>query len=395
MTKTKSTMYSPLPPFAKRAVSILEKAGYEAFAVGGCVRDMLMGKAPNDYDITTNALPSAVKQVFGGHTVLETGIAHGTVTVLIEGNPIEITTYRIDGEYLDGRRPKAVQFTSSLREDLARRDFTINALAYNRNNGLVDFFGGKEDIEKGLIRCVGNATDRFNEDGLRILRCLRFASVLEFTIEENTAAAAISCKRLLEKISAERNFAEIKRALCGKGIEPVFVSFFDIFTQIIPQLKNADKNAVAKRLSAVPSRTEPRLAALLEPCKKEAEAVLTMLKAENRTKARVKLLLNEPPPSTRAQTKHLLNKAGEDGALDVLQFNGKDTAILKDILKSGECYNMKMLNISGNTLLKLGFGGAQIGIIKERLLEKVFESGVENTEAALLECVKNMEEQNA
>ena len=171
-----------LPNAIKTAMNILENGGFECFAVGGCVRDFVMGRIPGDYDLTTNAEPQEMISCFEGFRIIETGIKHGTVTVLIDGNNVEITTYRVDGEYKDNRHPEEVRFTSRLSEDLSRRDFTVNAMAYSKKNGLVDLFGGREDIEKKTMRCVGDPDKRFSEDGLRILRALRFASVLDFDI---------------------------------------------------------------------------------------------------------------------------------------------------------------------------------------------------------------------
>ena len=179
-----------LPDEVKTAISMLESRGFEAFAVGGCVRDSLLGKIPTDYDVTTSAFPEEMKEVFKNEKVIETGIKHGTLTVIIGTYPIEITTFRIDKDYSDHRRPDSVEFTRSLREDLARRDFTVNALAYNSKTGVVDLFGGISDLEKGIIRCVGEPDKRFDEDALRIMRALRFSSVLGFEIEEKWCKVA-------------------------------------------------------------------------------------------------------------------------------------------------------------------------------------------------------------
>ena len=172
-----------LPENILKAINILSGGGFEAFVVGGCVRDMIMGKVPDDYDITTNALPGQTVECFKDYKVIETGIKHGTVTVVIDGENIEITTYRVDGEYLDNRRPENVRFTGSLEEDLKRRDFTMNAIAYSPDKGIIDPLGGEQDIKNGLIRCVGDPDKRFNEDGLRILRALRFSSQTGFLID--------------------------------------------------------------------------------------------------------------------------------------------------------------------------------------------------------------------
>lgn len=214
----------------------LEQAGYEAFIVGGCVRDGLMGAAPNDFDVTTSALPEETMQVFSDHKVIETGIKHGTVTVLCEGEPIEITTYRIDGEYADGRHPDEVRFSRSIEEDIARRDFTMNGIAYSPKRGLLDVYGGAEDIRRGIIRCIGDPDKRFNEDALRILRALRFSSVLGFDIEDNTAQSIRDNKCLLSRISGERIFSELKKLLCGANVGAVMRAFPEVLAEIIPEL---------------------------------------------------------------------------------------------------------------------------------------------------------------
>lgn len=225
-----------IPPSAAFAISELERHGYEAFCVGGCVRDMLMGRTPNDFDVTTSALPEQTERCFAGHRIIETGLKHGTVTVLIDGEPIEITTYRLDGEYLDNRRPSEVFFTPSLDEDLARRDFTVNAMAYSPSQGLVDRFGGREDIERRLIRAVGDPDRRFHEDGLRILRALRFAAVLDFELEAQTADSIHRCCPLLDNISAERIRVELFKLVCGRGARRVLAQYPNVLCRILPEL---------------------------------------------------------------------------------------------------------------------------------------------------------------
>lgn len=225
-----------LPEHVKKIIKTLETAGYEAFAVGGCVRDSILGREPDDWDITTSAKPQQVKELF--HRTVDTGIAHGTVTVLMDGEGYEVTTYRIDGEYTDCRHPKDVSFTDNLTEDLRRRDFTINAMAYNESRGLVDAFGGIEDLENGIIRCVGKAIERFEEDALRILRAVRFAAQLGFSIEEKTAGAAALLAENLRNISAERIQVELVKLLVSPhpqllrnayqlGLTRVFLPEFD------------------------------------------------------------------------------------------------------------------------------------------------------------------------
>ncbi len=224
-----------IPEYVQVILNALERNGYEAYIVGGCVRDALSGKAPHDYDVATSALPEETKRSMDGLKVIETGIKHGTVTVISEGKPIEVTTYRIDGDYRDGRHPESVSFTRSLAEDLARRDFTINGMAYGRG-GLVDIFGGREDLSRGVIRCIGAPEKRFSEDALRIMRALRFSAALGFEIEENTACLAVESRGLLQKISAERILSELKQLIRGKDAERVLRQFPDIFAEVIPEL---------------------------------------------------------------------------------------------------------------------------------------------------------------
>lgn len=230
-----------LPENISRALDMLESAGHEAWVVGGCVRDSLMGIIPHDYDITTSALPAETEQVFAGYRLIETGLKHGTVTVLAVGSPIEITTYRVDGEYRDSRRPERVTFTRNIRDDVSRRDFTMNGIAYNPKQGYFDEFGGAEDIKAGVIRCIGKPEKRFREDALRILRGLRFSASLGFEIEENTARAMHDTRELLNKISAERVFSELCGLLTGRNshrnIFRVLTEFRDIAAVIIPEFR--------------------------------------------------------------------------------------------------------------------------------------------------------------
>lgn len=230
-----------LPENISCALDMLESAGHEAWVVGGCVRDSLMGIIPHDYDITTSALPAETEQVFAGYRLIETGLKHGTVTVLADGSPIEITTYRVDGEYRDSRRPERVTFTRNIRDDVSRRDFTMNGIAYNPKQGYFDEFGGAEDIKAGVIRCIGKPEKRFREDALRILRGLRFSASLGFEIEENTARAMHDTRELLNKISAERVLSELCGLLTGRNshrnIFRVLTEFRDIAAVIIPEFR--------------------------------------------------------------------------------------------------------------------------------------------------------------
>ena len=225
-----------LPKQINKILEMIEKSGEEAYLIGGCVRDAFLGISPQDFDITTSATPEQIKEIFRGEKIIETGIKHGTVTVLYEGTTAEITTFRTEAGYSDGRRPDSVSFTSSLFDDTSRRDFTINAIAYNDNTGPVDFHGGIQDIKNKIIRCVGIPEKRFGEDALRILRAIRFASVLDFDIEKRTSDAIHSMSELLYKISAERIASEFSKLICGKAAKKILLEYSDVISVIIPEL---------------------------------------------------------------------------------------------------------------------------------------------------------------
>ena len=225
-----------LPDHVKDAIYILEQSGHTAFCVGGCVRDSLMGITPHDWDIATSAQPSECLGIFKGFTVVPTGLQHGTVTVVADGHSLEITTYRIDGIYKDCRRPSKVYFTDSIKEDLGRRDFTVNAIAYNEKCGYIDPFGGMDDIKRHILKAVGNAEARFSEDALRIMRCVRFAAQLGFSVDANTKAAAVKLRQLLKSISTERIQAELSKTLCGFYAEVAMREYSQIIFTIAPEL---------------------------------------------------------------------------------------------------------------------------------------------------------------
>ena len=226
-----------MPENAKGIIDKLRTCGYDAYAVGGCIRDSIMGKIPYDWDICTSALPEEVLEVLGERNIIENGLKHGTVTVHIDGENYEITTFRTDGQYLDNRHPENVTFVRELKEDLSRRDFTMNSLAYNYSEGLIDIFGGRDDINNSIIRCVGDPDKRFGEDALRILRALRFSSQLGFSIEEKTSASIHKNAELLKNISAERIMSEFTKILMGKNVEDVLMNYKDVIAVFIPEIK--------------------------------------------------------------------------------------------------------------------------------------------------------------
>ena len=224
------------PNEVKTIIERLSKKGFEAFIVGGCVRDCFMNTIPHDWDICTNAEPDQTESCFSEYKTISIGKKHGTIGIVIHGKLYEVTTYRVDGEYLDNRRPDSVEFTSNIKNDLSRRDFTINAMAYNRNSGLVDCFGGKDDIKNKLIKCVGNPEKRFNEDALRILRGLRFASRLDFEIEKETSNAIHNLKYLLYNVSKERIKEELIGIVCGKSAERILNDYRDVIAELLPEI---------------------------------------------------------------------------------------------------------------------------------------------------------------
>ena len=275
-----------LPKDVRYIIDILTQNGYEAYAVGGCVRDSILGRVPGDWDITTSALPQQVKALF--RRTIDTGIQHGTVTIMLGKNGYEVTTYRIDGKYEDSRHPESVEFTPNLEEDLKRRDFTINAMAYNDENGIVDIFGGIDDIRNRIIRCVGNAHDRFTEDALRILRAVRFSAQLGFEIDKATKDAARELAPTLVKISRERIHTELNKLLLSDNPDYFSVVYeLGVMKVIISELEDVNSGDI-DRLRVLIKRTKPclpeRYAALLNVIGKDkTRAVLKGLKLDNAT----------------------------------------------------------------------------------------------------------------
>ena len=381
-----------LPSDTEYIIETLQKNGYEAFAVGGCVRDMLNGDTPHDFDITTSAEPETVMSLF--EKTVPTGIKHGTVTVIINGVPNEVTTYRTDGEYRDHRRPDSVIFVKSLREDLARRDFTVNAMAYNQKDGLKDFFGGREDIENRILRAVGEPGRRFYEDALRIMRLFRFSSVLEFDIEENTLKAALGYAPTLKSVSTERIYSELLKTLCGKNpaaLKPLTdiggLGFLGVNTSpdygILPLLDSADT----------------KLFAFLYSGGAEVTAALDFLRVPNKTKKAAQdmlTLLNMPFPKTKPEIKEMLYLTSPPSAENYFDYRsayGKDCAAARDmlteIIKNGEPYRISDLKIGGKDLKKCGISGRAIGETLEKLRRSVLKNPELNTRSELIKAVKN------
>ncbi len=428
------------PDFVADAILCLEAKGFEAYVVGGAIRDSLLGITPFDWDIATNALPEEIMSVFPKHYA--TGLKHGTITAIIGKYPIEITTYRIDGKYLDSRRPENVEYTKRLFEDLKRRDFSINALAYNERSGIIDAYGGVEDLRNGIIRCVGNPNDRFTEDALRILRAIRFAAAINFQIEPSTFESIGRYAHLLKKISGERICAELtKLIMCDSRIELLFDSgvgdvvlpevscCFSIWQNNPQQLYDVGNHLLETVINS-PKNPILRFAALLHDIGKAktrhtdffgfdtfpnhaaasvtlAKHVLERLKFSNKAKKAVLDLIKRHEvkihPATlsvkRAAAK--LGKAELDDLIALKRANSlshsekymklecnlldKVETIYNEIINSNTPLYIKDLAIDGNDVKKLGFVGSEIGNTLRFLMVRVIENETLNTKDALIE----------
>lgn len=385
-------MHLFLPTAVKTVISVLENAGYEAFCVGGAVRDMLMGRtSPSDFDVTTNCLPEDIARLFPHN--IPTGIKHGTVTVICDGMAIEVTTYRTEGGYSDARHPDKVEFVSNIRDDLSRRDFTVNAIAYNAKSGIFDPFLGLKDIESKTLRAVGEPEKRFEEDALRIMRLYRFASQLGFSPDSATEMGAKEKLHLLPKISAERIFCELSRLLCGEHIAlaaPLFLSGGLEFLGI--------KKCNTAFLSALPNELDIRFSAYALMSGSDAGAVLSALKADNKLKNSVKTIISlhsAEIPKTRAEIKEMLHFAEKEcffKYLCVMSLKNAASAQkikceAEDILKKGEPYKISELAVCGDDLKASGLCGSEIGQAFKRLLRLVWENPSLNKKETLLSLI--------
>lgn len=388
-----------IPENIIKVIDILEKNGYEAFVVGGCVRDMCRGKVPNDYDVTTSALPEETKECFNGYRVIETGIKHGTVTVISDGDPVEITTYRTDGEYEDNRHPKEVKFTSMLELDLSRRDFTVNAMAYSPVRGLIDIFGGEDDIKNNIIRCVGDPDTRFGEDGLRILRALRFASALDFKIDMATSDSILRNYGLLKNISAERIFSELSKLLLGNGAERVLSEYESVIKFVLPNAGAGDYETAVRRTAACGRDLQLRYAVLLGDVAGADD--VKKLKADGETVRTVKnitLLLDEKITDKvsvrrlrRRYSADLLKRASEAKLHTEKITDGEYEAELKLISETAnDCVTPKELDVTGDDIVSLGIPrGREVGEMLEYLLELVVTEKCENEKDSLLSAANH------
>lgn len=430
-----------LPKTVEFIIDTIYENGYEAFIVGGCVRDFILGISPNDYDIATSANPEKILSIFNDFKTITNGIKHGTVGIIIDDNIYEITTYRIEGEYEDNRRPKEVKFTKNIVEDLKRRDFTINAMAYNYKVGLIDEFGGIKDINQNLIRTVGNPDERFNEDGLRIIRAIRFSSKLGFKIEEVTLNSIYKNSKLIKNISKERITNEFNKIILSKYPEKINLLYktkiFD-YLNIYDDFNQNEYDYLSKNLPILTKcndKIEDRLLLLeylianrgINNINKQYEQlkyyknniqpnnIVNKLKYSNKIidycNNLIEYMFIQEEIIDKAEIKKILNKIGRKKFIkililkkiyykNILDISDKtiyfnkcalvDECINKinTVEKNKECYTIRGLEIDGNEIIKLGYSGSEIGIKLNYLLEKVIENPDLNNKKNLINMVK-------
>ncbi|MCQ2458864.1 MAG: CCA tRNA nucleotidyltransferase [Ruminococcus sp.] len=419
----------------------LEKNGFEAYIVGGCVRDILMGREIHDTDITTNALPEQIISVFSDCRTIPTGIKHGTVTVIRNSISYEITTYRIDGEYKDSRRPETVEFTADITNDLSRRDFTMNALAMDKNGNIIDEFGGAEDIKNGIIRCVGEPEKRFTEDALRIMRAVRFASQLGFEIEENTANAVHSMKDRLKNISNERIREELDKLICGKNSFDVLMNYSDIITTVIPELqasvgfdqhspyhkytvwehtvralcKAPNDDLKLRRVMLFHDIAKPYCATFDKNGRghfkkhdvlggKMAVEIMKRLRYDNETIKYTDTIISNHNRNiiSRNDIKKLMCKIGDDNFFELMHMKRCDNSAKNDfvnddaklydtyeelgrrIIENNECRHLRDLAVNGSELSIFGLKGKEIGNALTEILELVICGYLDNNKSELM-----------
>ena len=396
----------PIPAPVQFVIDRLELAGFHAYCVGGCVRDSIMGILPKDYDVTTSAKPREMQVVFSDCRVVETGLKHGTLTVVLEGMNIEVTTYRIDGTYDDGRHPDSVTFTDKLSDDLCRRDFTINAMAYSPERGLVDIYGGCDDINRQTIRCVGRATERFSEDGLRILRALRFASVLDFDLDEECSDAVRSMKNLLDKISRERIYVELTKLILGKGAARIMGGYPEVIAYALGISENCVTRGAeivsADDGSAGTTIPEMRYAGIFESLTEaEGKQVFASLKPSREEARAVERFLKyrgENCPRDEYSLVKLMGKTADSFPEELIRFelvSGRITeaesdefvGICRRIISENRPRRVADLAVNGGDLLKIGLAGRAIGETLDGLLDAVIRGEVDNEKEKLIKRV--------
>ena len=440
-----------IPDNISKIMEKLDENGFEAYIVGGCVRDHIIGNVPKDYDITTSASPDEIKECLSGYNIIDTGIEHGTVTVVSDGENVEITTYRIDGEYTDHRHPEAVIFSKKLSDDLSRRDFTVNAMAYNKKTGLVDIFGGQKDIAEKKIRCVGEPEKRFDEDALRIMRALRFSSELGFDIDEKTSEAIFKMKHLLKNVSSERISKELLLLLSGKSPCKVLERYHEVFEVFVPEIAPCvgfDQRSkyhaydvwghIAHAVENSAPVPDVRLALFFHDIGKPecfrmdengrghfkgheqisaeiASAVLKRMKFPKDTVERIEKLIRYhyfTPINERKFVRRLISKLGQEDfflLMEVMKGDNRakhsfcservktiddmaETA--KDIIAEEQCFKVTDLAVSGNDMLALGLKGAEIGQTLRALLEAVIGEEADNDRESLIKYASKYIKEN-
>ena len=436
-----------IPQCALSILARLRASGYDAYVVGGCVRDSLLGKTPDDWDICTSAKPLEIIDCFHDKHVIKTGLQHGTVTVVMQDGHYEVTTFRVDGEYSDNRHPDAVEFVGNLAEDLSRRDFTINAMAYHEHEGLVDLFGGHNDLKDGMVTSVGNASDRFNEDALRILRALRFASVYSFEISNSTALAIHLDAAVLPNIASERIKSELCKLLCGDGALPILLDYSDVISTIIPEMEpcigfnqnnHYHQYTVYHHIAQAVANykgidTVVKMALLLhdigKPCcytedekgghfyghgvfsHDIAEKVLSRLRFDNKTKSDILELVlyhDATIEPTQRMARRWLNKIGTVQLARLLEIKKADIMahaegtqdlrmakcvdlemILRAVIASNNCFTLKEMRINGADIIALGIPeGKRVGQILNALLEEIISERLENKREVLIDYIE-------
>lgn len=444
--KQKVTYTLPLP--VSRLLSGLRENGFEAYVIGGAVRDILLSKTPGDYDIATSALPSEVTAVFGEEKSHPTGISHGTVTVVSEGMPVEVTTFRVDGDYTDSRHPEDVHFTRSLKEDVRRRDFTVNAMALDEDGTVIDYFGGIKDLKKRVLRTVGDPKERFEEDALRILRALRFSAEYGFSIEKSTSEEIFRQKDSLLLLSAERIWKEFSRLICGPFCAPILRKYFDVFKVILPEIAPMQgfeqnnphhifdvwEHTLAAMMVAPPT-TILRAAMLFHDIGKPScyelgedgighfrghpkvsatmtEQILQRLKVDTDTKETVVLLVKAhdvPLEPTLKSVRRRLSQYGEEKVRLLLEVKRADISahsmksayrlpeldrfekMLDQAIKDQLCFSFSSMAIDGKDLIEMGIpAGTRLGAIKKQLLNEIIDGVLPNEKTALLQRAKEL-----
>ena len=448
MALLRTTVDYTLPHPVAALLSRLRENGYEAYVVGGAVRDILLAKAPGDYDVATSALPAEVISVFGEKYCHPTGLSHGTVTVVSEGTPIEVTTFRVDGDYADSRHPDNVSFSRSLEEDVKRRDFTINAMAMSEDGSVLDYYGGVEDLKNRILRTVGDPEARFSEDALRILRALRFASELGFVIEEKTSAEIFRQKESLLSLSAERIWKEFSRLICGSFCAPILRKYFDVFAVILPEIapmKGFEQHNphhvfdvwehTLAAMTYIPPTPVLRMAILLHDIGKPscfemgedgighfrghpkvsaamAEEILTRLKVDTETRETVVLLVKAhdvPLDPVLKNVRRRLAQYGEERVRLLLEIKRADISahslksayrlaelsrfevLLNKTIEEQLCFSYASMEVNGKDLMEIGIpAGTRLGSIKKQLLNEIIDGVIPNEKTALLQRARDI-----